>query len=139
MSTQDTITIALPKSGKRVAITSYYPYGASQATQAIFLANAKLDMSSAIKDSKAGVTGSASESIKMDEIDGTVIKLITDEKIKYMVKAVDEVTYPKDELLAVIYDLPASDVEKIKDEITRIEDADSVDGPKEPASPEPTL
>lgn len=96
-------------------------------------------MSSAIKDSKTGVTGSASESIKMDEIDGTVIKLITDEKIKYMVKAVDEVTYPKEELLSVIYDLPASDVERIKDEITRIEDADSVDDPKEPASPEPTL
>lgn len=131
---ENTTTIQLKRSGYSVRVISYYPYGAAQAMQAIFLANAKIDMSDAVK-------GNASDgNIKMDNIVGTVIKQITDEKMKYMVEAINDKVYTdKEELLAAIYELPASDVEQIKAEITRIEEADSVDSPKEQASQENTL
>lgn len=138
MDTTNLNTITLNKTKKAVGILNYYPYGASQATQAIFLSQAKIDMSDALKGKKTEAT-EGRENIKMDEISGSVIKQITDEKIKFMVKTIDGRTFPtKEELLAEIYELPASDVEQIKDELTRIEDEDTVSDPKEQTSQEPT-
>lgn len=137
MDTTNLNTITLNKTKKAVGILNYYPYGASQATQAIFLSQAKIDMSDAIKGKKT--EGEGRDNIKMDNISGSVIKQITDEKIKFMVKTVDGQTYPtKEALLEAIYELPASDVEQIKDELTRIEDEDTVSDPKEETSPQPT-
>lgn len=137
MDTTNLNTITLNKTKKAVGILNYYPYGASQATQAIFLSQAKIDMSDAIKGKQT--EGEGRDNIKMDNISGSVIKLITDEKIKFMVKTIDGQSFPtKEALLDAIYELPASDVEQIKDELTRIEDEDTVSDPKEETSPQPT-